>query len=134
MRLRIVLKSDLTEEQAKGLHERLIAPEHQFDSGAIHVWRNSWQGLYAFVHVELGVVVGISEASGPLDGTVAGWWIDSRFRGEGYGGELVDLLAAYLKAQGVYGIGRIPIDTYRGEYHQQSSRLAQRLKAHFVKK
>ena len=97
------------------------------------MWRNPWQGLYAFVHIDSDEVVGISEASGPPDGTVAGWWIDSRFRGKGYGAELVDLLAAHLKAKGVRGIGLIPIDTYRGEYHEQSSRLARRFKAHFAK-
>ena len=73
--------------------------------------------------------VAIAEASGhPAS---PGWWIDSKYRGQGLGNELVDLLAEHLKAEGVTNIGRIPIDTHLGSYNTASSKLVQRLRRHF---
>lgn len=117
MRLKIVEKSDLTQSQCRYLDERLAAPEHANDSGPIRAWNTHQQFLYVFVYKQLKLPIAISEASGRPT-SVPGWWIDSRFRGQGFGNELVDLLASYLKAHGVSRIGPIPIDTYRGEYHE----------------
>ncbi|MFN0317648.1 MAG: GNAT family N-acetyltransferase [Burkholderiales bacterium] len=130
MRLDIITKQQLTERQALHLNERLAAPEHANDSGPCRVWSTYQFALYAFIHKETGLPIAIAEASGrPV--AVPGWWIDSKFRGMGYGNELVDLLAAKLKSEGVTGIGRILIDTYNGHYNAQSSRLAKRIRAHF---
>ncbi|MGH8748029.1 MAG: hypothetical protein ACREU5_02860 [Burkholderiales bacterium] len=83
------------------------------------------------MHKELNLPIAISEASGrPV--AIPGWWIDHGFRDQGYGNELVDLLAAYLAADGVTGIGLIPIDTHNGQYNEQSSKLARRFRAKFV--
>lgn len=130
MPLDIITKQELTEHQAQHLVERLSAPEHANDSGPCRVWNTYQSGLYAFIHKDTGLPIAISEASGrPI--AVPGWWIDSNFRNKGFGNELVDLLAARLKAEGVTGVGRIPIDTHNGEYHEQSMRLARRMRAHF---
>ena len=129
-RLDIVLKAKLTERQAHHLNERLLAPEHRNDSGPCRVWNTYQFSLYAFVEKETTLSIGIAEASGRPIAT-AGWWIDSKYRGKGYGNELVDLLAAQLKSEGVTGIDKIPIDTHLGTYHKQSSRLAQRIRRHF---
>ena len=105
-------------------------PEHANDSGPCRVWNTYQFALYAFIQRDTGLPIAISEASGrPV--AVPGWWIDSKFRRMGYGNELVDLLARKLKADGVTGIGRIPIDTYNGNYNEQSTRLATRIRAHF---
>ena len=129
MRLAIVSKSQLTEGQSQYLSGRLVAPEHANDNGAIRAW-SSRQGLYAFICKQTNVPVGIAEASGgPIRSP--GWWIDSQFRGQGFGYELIDLLAEQLKSEGVTAIGPITIDTYLGLHHEASSKLAQRLRRHF---
>ena len=65
------------------------------------------------------------------DGVKPGWWVDSAYRGQGYGGEVVDLLAATLKARGVTRIGWILIATHKREYDAQSGKLVRRLRRHF---
>ena len=130
MRLHITTKQELTEFQARHLNERLAAPEHANDSGPCRVWSTYQSALYAFIQKDSALPVAIAEASGrPI--AVPGWWIDSKCRGKGYGNELVDLLATRLKAEGVTGLGSIPIDTYKGNYHEQSTRLAKRMRGHF---
>jgi len=130
MRLILVSKNDLTDEQRRHLEERLRAPEHRHDYGPTQVWNTDEPFLYAFIHQELGIPIAIAEAPGRPIAT-PGWWVDSKFRGQGLGNELIDLLAARLKAEGVTGIGPTPMDTYLGEYDEQSTRLARRLSAHF---
>lgn len=132
MRLRLVPKNELPEQQRQHIDTRLAAPEHQFDGGPAQCWKIYASYLYAFVHRELNLPIAIAEASGRPT-AVPGWWIDSQFRGQGYGYELVDLLAAYLKADGATDIGRIPIDTYNGVYNEQSTKLAKRLRERFAK-
>jgi RimJ/RimL family protein N-acetyltransferase len=129
MRLAIVSKNQLDEAQRQYLNGRLMAPEHANDNGAIRAWGFD-KGLYAFICNQTNVPVGIAEASGGSTRS-PGWWIDSQFRGQGFGYELIDLLAEQLKSEGVTAIGRIPIDTYLGLHHETSSKLAQRLRRHF---
>ncbi len=129
-RLEILPKTKLTECQTRYLNERLLALEHKNDNGPCRIWNIYQFALYAFVEKEAQLPIGIAEASGrPI--AVPGWWIDSKYRGKGYGNELVDLLAEQLKSEGVTNIGKILIDTYLGTYHEQSSRLAQRIRRHF---
>jgi GNAT superfamily N-acetyltransferase len=110
----------------------LSAPEHANDGGPPRVWNTYSSGLFAFIDPDSGTPVGIAEASGyPI--VSPGWWIDSLFRGKGYGSELVDVLASYLKAQGCTQVGRISIQTHLGKFDEQSSRLAQRFRSHFHK-
>lgn len=130
MCLAIVTKGDLSESQLRHLDERLNAPEHRNDNGPGRVWHTYQSGLYAFVEHVSGLPVAIAEASGHPT-VVPSWWVDSVCRGKGYGNELVDLLASYVKGTGVKSVGRIPIDTYLGDYDQSSIALAKRFKAHF---
>lgn len=132
MRLTIVYKNKLTESQNRHLDERLADPEHRNDNGPIQVWYVYTRFLYAFINKELNTPIAIAEASGRPIAT-PGWWIDSHFRGQGFGNELVDLLAEQMKAELVTDIGKIPIDTSCGKYNEQSSKLARRLRAHFEK-
>lgn len=129
MRLALLTKEQLTEDQSLHLNARLRAPEHAKDNGAIHAW-GATQGVYIFVYKHNNQPIGIAEASGGSIRT-PGWWIDLQYRGQRFGNELVDLLAMQLKSEGVTAIGRIPIDTYLGLYNEQSVKLAQRLRAHF---
>ena len=122
-RLRLLPKIQLSPDQLQYLDKRLAAPEHCNDRGPIQIWHTYQSFLYAFVHNDLNVPIAISEASGRPSAT-PGWWIDHKFRGQGYGNELVDLLAVYLASDGVTKIGLIPIDTYNGQYHEQSCNLA----------
>lgn len=134
-RLVLIPKPDLSEAQISLIDARLAAPEHEHDEGPPGVWRrfeapNQVATLYAFFHKTDGVPVGIAESSGmPI--TTAGWWIDAQFRGQGYGNELVDLLAEHRKSMGVTGVGRMPITTHHGAHAEASSAMAKRFKAHF---
>jgi RimJ/RimL family protein N-acetyltransferase len=131
MRLVIVPKSELSDEQRRYLDERLAAPEHRNDRGPPQVWNKYDAFLYAFIHNELNQPIAIAEASGrPL--ASPSWWVDSKFRGQGYGNEVVDLLAEFLKTDGVTDIGAIMIESYCNEYDEQSVRLARRIRSRFA--
>jgi RimJ/RimL family protein N-acetyltransferase len=109
----------------------LLRLNTECDYGPPRVWHKHQAFLYAFLHKELKVPIAIAEASVRPRAT-AGWWVDSQFRGQGYGNEVVDLLATYLKADGVTEIGSIPIDTHLGKYNERSIKLAQRFRARFA--
>jgi RimJ/RimL family protein N-acetyltransferase len=129
-RLTIVPKNQLTEEQRRQLEKRLAAPEHRNDKGPSQVWNKRADFLYGFIDEESKQPVAIAEASGrPV--ASPGWWIDSQFRGQGYGNEVVDRLAEYLKRDGVTDIGAINIESYCNEYDEQSTRLARRIRSRF---
>ena len=112
MRLYIVPKAELSEEQARYLNERLSAPEHKDDSGPCRVWNTYQFALYGFIDKETNLPIAIAEASGRPIAT-PGWWIDSKFRSLGFGNDLVDLLAVQLKSEGVTGLGRCTAETNR---------------------
>jgi RimJ/RimL family protein N-acetyltransferase len=132
MRIFIVPKAELSEQLNQILIERIAAPDHQFDNGALRSWNIYNNGtLYAFIHKELRVPLGIAEASGPLDAANAAWWIDSKFRGQRYGHELADLLAGCLKTKGYKGVGYIRIDTHLGKYDQASIKIRERFRSRF---
>ena len=130
MRLTVVCKNKLTEDQSQHLARRIAAPEHKNDRGPIRVWDDYTAYLYAFIHIASNTPIAIAEASGRPCPT-PGWWIDSQFRGQGLGNEVVDLLAEQLKVEGVTALKRIPIDTYCSVYDEASSKLAKRMHAHF---
>lgn len=128
----IVPKSQLSTSQAKWIGDRLAAPEHADDSGPPKVWNAYQHGLYAVIESESNKPVGLVEASGAKECVSPGWWLDSSFRGKGYGSKLVDALAVYLKAEGYTGVGRITIQTKGAIYDQASRALAKRFRAHFA--
>lgn len=131
VRLKLVEKAALTPNQLEHIEKRLADPLHANDCGPPKVWNTYTYGLFAFVEESTDLPIAIAEASG-LDWVAPGWWVDSAFRSKGYGNELVDLLAEYLKSIGVKRIGKIRIQTYKGECDIWSEKLARRLHKHFV--
>lgn len=126
-RLFLKPKPELTLQQQQSVIARLSAPAHEKDNGPIRVWNTYSHGLYAFFRILDREFIGIAESSGtPL--TTAGWWIDSRFRGEGYGNDLVDLLADTRRSEGVSGVTNSPIDSHLGQYAAASGRLMERFR------
>lgn len=114
--------------------DRLVsADEHKNDSGPIKNWASDASEEHLLV-ILLGdeVPVGIVHYGGIDSAKDVGWWIASEYRGRGYGNQAIDLLAQFLKRQGVTGIGKITIDTYQGLYNDASCKLVKRLKAYFI--
>ena len=128
----MIEKTALSAAQLKLIAERLSLPEHKNDLGPSKVWSVYSSGLFAYFEATSGRLVALVEASGS-NNVQPGWWIDSAFRGQGYGGKVVDLLAEHLKARGVTSIGSMAITTHQQQFDQQSSKLAQRLRRHFEK-
>ncbi|MFZ5555483.1 MAG: GNAT family N-acetyltransferase [Pseudomonadota bacterium] len=128
----MVEKAALSPAQSQLVHDRLSLPAHRDDLGPPQVWGTYMSGLLAFFEATSGQLVALVEASGRND-VRPGWWVDSAFRGRGYGNKVIDLLAQHLKARGVTRIGSMAITTHQQQYDQQSSKLAQRLRSHFEK-
>lgn len=128
----IIPKADLSKDQALRLEQRRSAPEHRNDIGPSHVWHHYNNGtLYGVFEKGSGQPVGVADASGEYYALNAGWWADSRLRGQGYGSALVEALADYLIAKGYRGVGPIRIDTFGGEYQLASSNLKKRFRSRF---
>ncbi len=135
MAVRIVPKARVDNIVLAIISQRIAAPEHANDSGACKSWSNSNLINYFYV-VFAGVAnaqvpIGVLYADGPLDRTVPSWWLDSQYRGKGFGSQAIDAFAEELRARGVTGLGAIPIDTFAGKYHEQSCALARRIRHHF---
>lgn len=131
MRIALFDKADLTSAQLAVIEERLSLPVHEHDEGPSRAWRSyDPSSLYAFFHIGSGALVALVDATG-ADDVKPGWWVDSAFRGQGYGAEVVDLLAARLKARGVTRIGWVLIASRNREYDAQSGKLVRRLRRHF---
>lgn len=132
MRIHLVRKEDLSSEQLATLARKLSDSEaREGECGPIRAWDAYKKYLYAFLEEGTEQPIAIAEGSGrPV--SAPGWWIDHGYRGKGYGYELVDLLAAHLKSDGVTTIGTIPIQTPGGAYDEQSQKLVQRLRMHFT--
>ncbi|MCF6254989.1 MAG: GNAT family N-acetyltransferase [Gammaproteobacteria bacterium] len=126
----MIEKSVLSPAQSKLIQERLSLSEHRNDLGPPQVWAAYESGLFALFEETSGRLVALVEASG-LNDVQPGWWIDSAFRGRGYGKKVIDILAQHLKARGVTRIGPIAITTHQQQYDKQSSKLAQRLRSYF---
>ena len=133
MPVRIVPKTKLDKKASAYLRKRLAAPEHRLDHGPIQVWDSTGYCPNLFVAIEssLGIPIGVLYRAGQKSATDAGWWLDSRFRGRGYGSQMIDTLAALLKEEGVTGIGPIRVVTHAEDHHKASSRLVSRLRRHF---
>lgn len=132
MRVSLVKKQDLEAARLDYLTHRLFAPEHELDTSQRPVWHlESYASyLYAVVLKDSGQAIGIIYAAGPSHAIDASWWIDSKYRGQGYAAEAVDALADYLKGKGATGVGRILITAY-GDNHAASSKLVKRLESRF---
>lgn len=67
-----------------------------------------------------------------MDDVDPGWWIDSAFRGKGYGSALVDVLAAQLRARGVTRLGGIRMESAAPGEAAASTRMADKLRARWA--
>lgn len=123
-------KEDLTEDQLEFIEQRLQLPIHTKDIGVSKVWHLYGTGFLAFFYEDSNRLIALIEASGH-EVVRPGWWIDSDFRGQGFGKQIIDLLADHLKSRGVKAIGLMHITTHEQEYDIQSERLAIRLRSHF---
>jgi hypothetical protein len=132
VRVSIVKRQALASEKLRYLTDRLFALEHELDTRPTSVWHleSYAPNLYAILLKSSDLPIGILYVGGPKNAIDVSWWIDSRYRGLGYGGEAVDMLAALLKADGVTGVGGIMIQAYEGNYIA-SSKLAKRLRKLF---
>ena len=133
MRVRIIRKADLSDGQTQSLRSRVQLDKHEFDSGPCAVWDNPPYKGNIFIALESATddPIGILYRGCPNDALDVGWWLDSSFRGAGYGSEMIDRFASILKGEGVTRIGPITVDTYKGLYNEASAKLVRRLKAHF---
>jgi GNAT superfamily N-acetyltransferase len=131
MSVSIVPRRDLATEKLKYLEERLAAPEHVGDPGAIRSWHTHPASMLIVIDNVTGLPVGLVEVSGPRDKVGIAWWLDLRYRRKGVGKAMIDELVVYLKAIGVSGVAPIIIDPPAGEYTAASTKLAQRLRVRF---
>lgn len=133
MRIEIVKKEKLNEEQTLHLRDRTAADEHRGDSGPRRDWEMESLSSFIFVVLlrETSMPVGLLFRGGPKEATSVSWWIDQKFRGRKIGYEMVDLFANILKGEGVTGIAPIPTEPYQGRQNIASEKLARRLRGHF---
>jgi RimJ/RimL family protein N-acetyltransferase len=130
-RVRLVKRENLTAVQYNQLHQLGSCDEHAFDRGAITNWKEYAGTVLVIVLRVSGLPIGLISASGPQGEMDVAWWVASHYRQKGFAREAIDLLAAYLKRQGVSGIRPITVDTYRGAHNAASAALVRRLKRHF---
>lgn len=124
----IIPKIEMNADLRHVFDELLSAPQHKLEHGPVKAWRDFDHYVYGFIDSKSYMPVAVVEASGRPRCT-PGWWINSALRGRGLGNDVIDLLADYLKKDGVEEIGPIPID---GKYYLQSAKLAARLRNHFT--
>jgi RimJ/RimL family protein N-acetyltransferase len=131
MRVAIVAASELTAQQLTVLQARVDAAEHAHDRGACLFWgrEGALPKLFVATLAGSGTPIGIAHVDGPLHHVHPAWWLDSAYRGSGMGAEMIDALAAMLKAGGYTGVGRIAIDSFGGEHDAASASLARRFAA-----
>ena len=100
-------------------------------SAMLTAWKN-YHGdtLFAFQSIATGEPVAVAEASGARDAVNPGWWIAPSFREQGYGRELVCLLAERLKQNGYTGVRQhVLID---GNHREASAAILARFRRCFV--
>lgn len=132
MRLEIIPREKLTENQAAYLRERVAAKEHEGDPGPKD-WDKPYLSQFFFIvlYRESSQPIGILYRGLSKTNIRPSWWLDRKYRGRKLGYEMIDLFACELKKEGVTHIGSIPIESYRGQENIASEKLAKRLKRYF---
>jgi hypothetical protein len=120
-------KHDLSPAQLAEVAARLALPIHQHDEGPSRAWASYKSGLYAFFDDANGRLIALVEY-GAGTSVRPSWWIDHEFRGQGYGNQVMALLAQHLLAHGVTHIGWVLIASHKQQYDAQSTKLAKRLR------
>lgn len=131
--MRLIPKTNISDTLKSKIDFLVSADEHENDSGPIKNWffKASEDHLLVIV-IEEETQIGIIYHGGTIEAKDVGWWIASQYRRRGFGSQAIDLLAEFLKMQGVIGIGKITIDTYEGMYNEASRKLVIRLKEFFM--
>lgn len=127
----IIPKTELPKDKADDMQKRVEAPEHNHDRGPCTVWNDpgAQTNLFVAVDARTNTPIGILHRGGEKNNISAGWWMDSSFRGKGYGTAMVSEFARMLKKkEGVTGVSPILIDSFQGQYNEQSAKLATRFK------
>lgn len=121
-KITLIEKEKLSKTHSPYIADRLRDPTHSDDAGPAIVWNTYFLGMYAVIDIGLDLAIGLIEASG--DKPAPGWWVDSRFRNQGYGKALVDVLAEHLVRTGIKQLGVIRV---QGNSQEYSRRLVDRL-------
>ena len=137
MRISIIRKTQITKAQLDYLRKRVSLPEHAHDIGPCSNLDDDpyAPNLFIIVHNESQKPIGILHRGGPKEAIEVGWWIDSEYRGQGYGSEAVDLFAELLiEEEGVTGVGNIRVVTYGEKHTEESIKLRKKFIGHFIKR
>jgi len=127
--IKLIEKSKLSDDQLFAINQRLKDPVHKYDAGPPEVWNRYQNYMFAVVRKDDDAIIGLVEASGrPV--ACPGWWIDSEYRNQGYGYQVMDTLAEYLVRDGVKKIGPIPM---QGNSQEHSKKLVKRLRESFLR-
>lgn len=133
MRIAIVKREKLNQEQTSHLRGRTTADEHRGDGVLCRDWEMKSLASMIFVVLlkETFEPIGLFYRGGPKNAISVSWWLDQKFRRRGIGNEMVDLFAKVLKREGVTRIVPLTIEPYRGQRNIASEKLAKRLREHF---
>jgi len=133
VRIKIIKRDQLNEEQKCCLRSRISADEHRNDPGPCRNWELDSLTSFIFVVLskETNRPIGILYRDGPRNATSVSWWLDQRFRGRGLGYDMVEIFANFLRGEGVTGIAPLPIEPHRGQQNIASEKLAVRLRVCF---
>jgi hypothetical protein len=132
MQVDIQSKSSMTISQLKYFRERIFAAEHEADAGPRSVWdnRNYCPRFSVILLIKQRLPIGTFYIGGPKNSVVVDWWLDSRYRKQGYATEAIDLLATNLKIGGYTGVGRMSNKAV-GDELIASQKLIDRFRNHF---
>ncbi len=121
MRVEIVKRKQLTEEQFSLLRNRAMADIDWVRIGLFANWLDS----------DSNEPVGLLYRGGPPTATTVTFWLCDTIRGFGIGNNMIDLFAQILKQDGVTGIAPIHIEPYGGQQNIASENLVIRLRRYF---
>jgi len=135
MRIQIVKRERLNEEQRSELRDRVVADADRERSGLLSSWDSESNGfIFVVLLKQTNKPIGLLYRGGPKTATIVSIWLDEMFRGLGIGNEMIDLFAKILKNEGVTSIADLSIQPYRGQRNFASEKLVVRLRKHFSTK
>ena len=137
MRVTIVPRTDLDQQQIEHLSGRAAAPEHTNDNGPLKAWDQpaNESKLYAVTVAASPMPIGILYANLLESELEVGWWIDIEWRSKKFGRPAVVAFAELLKSKYPNFMGpiRARIITFGGRYDDASRALSVEFERHFRK-